>query len=105
MQNIEHRIRWSVAIHTKGVYTKIMNKQVQQRVNIVLPQETLDLLDAVSKKGERSRVIDIAVRDYVSRAGRMHVRKLLIEGSKVRNNRDLDIARQWGQLKDVNDVW
>lgn len=82
-----------------------MNKQVQQRINIILPQETLQLLDAVSKKGERSRVIDIAVRDYVSRAGRMNLRKLLIEGSKVRNNRDLEIARQWGQLKDAKDIW
>ena len=88
-----------------SVYTDTMNRQIQQRGNIILPQETLDHLDAVSKKGERSRVIDIAVRDYVSRAGRMNVRKLLIEGSKARNNRDLDIALQWGKLKDAKDVW
>lgn len=82
-----------------------MNKQIQQRVNIVLPQETLDLLDAVIKKGERSRVIDIAVRDYVSRAGKAQLRKLLIEGAVARNNRDLDVARMWGQLNDMEILW
>lgn len=81
-----------------------MSNQIQQRVNIVLPQETLDLLDMVSKKGERSRVIDIAVRDYVSRAGKLRVRKLLALGAEVRNSRDLDIAREWGKLKDVKNI-
>lgn len=94
-----------LTIHTKGVYTGVMSNQTQQRVNIILPQETLDLLDAVSKKGERSRIIDIAVRDYVSRAGKLRVRKLLAEGARVRNTRDLDIARTWGKLNDTNDVW
>lgn len=94
-----------VAIHTKSVYNRNMNKQIQQRVNIVLPQETLDLLDAVSKKGERSRVIDIAVRDYVSRAGKAQLRKLLIEGAVARNNRDLEVARMWGQLNDTEILW
>lgn len=73
-------------------------------MNIILPQETLDILDAVSKKGERSHIIDVAVRDYISRAGKTNVRKLLIEGSKVHNDRDLDIARQWGQLKDTKEL-
>lgn len=82
-----------------------MSNQTHQRVNIMLPQETLDILDAVSKKGERSRVIDIAVRDYVSRAGKLRVRKLLALGARVRNTRDLDIARVWGKLKDTNDIW
>lgn len=82
-----------------------MNRQTQQRVNIILPQETLDLLDAVSKKGERSRVIDIAVRDYVSRAGKVQLRKLLAEGAQARSTRDLDIAMTWGKIKDTNDVW
>lgn len=82
-----------------------MSNQVQQRVNIILPQETLDILDAVSKKGERSRFIDIAVRDFVGRRGKEQVRKLLAEGALARNTRDLDIARAWGKLKDTNNVW
>lgn len=82
-----------------------MNNQIQQRINVILPQETLDILDAVSKKGERSRVIDIAVRDYVSRVGKLRVRKLLALGARARNTRDLDIARAWGKLKDSNEVW
>lgn len=97
-----------MTLHTKGVYTETMNSQTQQRgqrVNIILPQETLDLLDAVSKKGERSRVIDVAVRDYVSREGKLRVRKLLALGARVRNSRDLDIVRQWGMLKDTNNIW
>lgn len=83
-----------------------MSNQIQQRVNIVLPRETLNILDAVSKKGERSRFIDIAVRDFVDRKGKAQVRKLLAEGALARNARDLDIARAWGNLKDMNNkVW
>lgn len=82
-----------------------MSNQIQQRVNIILPQETLDILDAVSKKGERSRFIDIAVRDFVGRRGKAQVCKLLAEGARARNTRDLDIARAWGKLKDTNNVW
>ena len=82
-----------------------MSNQTQQRVNVILPQETIALLDAVSKKGERSRIINIAVCDYVGRIGRLRVRKLLEEGALVRNTRDLDIARAWGKLKDTNTLW
>lgn len=83
-----------------------MSNQIQQRVNITLPRETLNILDAVSKKGERSRFIDIAVRDFVDRKGKAQVRKLLAEGALARNTRDLDIARAWGNLKDINNkVW
>lgn len=82
-----------------------MSNQIQQRVNIVLPYETLNLLDAVSKKGERSHFINIAVRDFVARRGKAQVRKLLAEGARVRSTRDLDIVRAWGKLKDLNSVW
>ena len=66
-----------------------------RRINITLPDETLELLDRVAKKGERSRLIDEAVRFYVARMTRANLRKQLAEGYKRRAERDMRLAEEW----------
>lgn len=42
---------------------------MHRRINITLPEETVRLIDRVAAKGDRSRLIDEAVRHYVQKTG------------------------------------
>jgi CopG family transcriptional regulator / antitoxin EndoAI len=64
------------------------------RINITLPEETVQLIDRVSKKGNRSRLIDRAVKRYVTDARRATLRKRLKEGALRRAERDLRVAQE-----------
>ena len=67
---------------------------MHRRINITLPEETIRLMDRVSDKGDRSRLIDRAVRRYVSESGRANLRKRLKEGALRRAGRDLRLAEE-----------
>jgi hypothetical protein len=49
----------------------------------------------VEKKGDRSHLIDEAIRCYVSRISRNNLRTQLAEGYERRADRDLRIAEEW----------
>jgi hypothetical protein len=72
-------------------------------VNITLATSTLRLLDRVASKGDRSRLIDQAVRSYVSAKSRAAVRELLREGAEARGARDLGLAEEW--LSVESEAW
>lgn len=67
---------------------------MHRRINITLPEETVRLIDRVSEKGDRSRLIDTAVRRYVTAARRAKLRRQLKEGALQRAERDLRIAEE-----------
>ncbi len=73
----------------------ITQKKLHKRVNITLPSRTLGLIDRVAERGERSRLIDEAVRYYVKEVGRTKLRKQLQAGAVARADRDLGLAEQW----------
>ncbi len=77
--------------------------KVHQRINITLPSETLGLLDRLAEKGERSRLIDEAVRFYVQEIGRAKLRKQLKAGAVERAERDLGLAEEWFGVE--NEAW
>ena len=70
------------------------------RLNVVLPEQTVRLIDRAVPKGQRSRFIDLAVRSYVEEKSRARLRKLLEEGAQVRSERDLTLADEWFALDD-----
>lgn len=72
--------------------TKVITRK---RVNITLPKDTINLIDRVAEKGDRSRFLDQAARFYVKEAGRTNLRRLLREGAVQRAERDLDLTREW----------
>ena len=53
---------------------------MHRRINVTLPEETLKLMDRVSPKGRRSRLIHEAVRLYIKQMRRKDLRKRLKEG-------------------------
>lgn len=91
----------SFDIHIPSVYSGIIMSKVvtRKRVNITLPKDTINLIDQVAEKGNRSRFLDEAVRFYVKETGRANLRKLLQEGATQRAERDLNLTREWFHLE------
>jgi CopG family transcriptional regulator/antitoxin EndoAI len=73
---------------------------VNKRIDIVLPEKTVGVLDRVTRKGARSRFMDRAVLHYVETQGRQNLRERLKEGYRVNAKRDLDIAAGWFPLEE-----
>jgi CopG family transcriptional regulator/antitoxin EndoAI len=73
----------------------VMATAPRQRVNITLPGSTLRLLDRVAGKGNRSRLIDEAVRQYVADIGKAKLRARLKEGAQRRGERNRQLAAEW----------
>ena len=73
------------------------------RINVTLPKETIYLLDKVSEKGGRSRLINSAVRFYVNEIGKTNIKKNLQEGAVKRKERDLALAEDWFHVE--SETW
>ena len=82
-----------------GVYNMCMNNStattIYKRINITLPADTVRLLDRVAEKGNRSGLLDRAVRFYVKEMGKANLRKQLQAGAEARASRDLAVAEEW----------
>lgn len=68
---------------------------MNKRINVILPDETLRLVDRIAGKGSRSRLIDLAVCQYLEHKNRQNLRMLLEQGAKNRAARDLELAQDW----------
>ncbi len=68
---------------------------MSKRINIVLPETTIRVMNRMAKPGERSRFIDRAVRHYIANCSAEALRARL-EYTAVRD-RDLDreVAEEW----------
>lgn len=69
-----------------------------KRINIVLPEDTLRLLDKVAPRGNRSRLISEAVRHYVTSRAKRNLAARMRQGAIANAQRDLDIAQEWFSL-------
>ncbi len=73
---------------------------MRKRVNITLPKETIDLMDRLVEKGDRSEFIKEAVEEYIKRKSRSKLRKRLKEGAEREADLDLRIAEEWFDLEE-----
>lgn len=73
---------------------------MSKRINIILPDKTVAVLDRVATKGTRSRFIDRAVRHYVQSHGRASLREQLKAGYQANADRDLAMAAEWFPLEE-----
>ncbi|MEX2146536.1 MAG: hypothetical protein WED01_05920 [Candidatus Rokuibacteriota bacterium] len=69
-----------------------------RRLNITLPEKTVDLVDQVASRGDRSRVIAEAIRQYVTKARRTELKRRLKEGAVQRAARDKLLVAEWSDL-------
>lgn len=75
-----------------------MSINTVKRINISLPVNTLDKIDTLTERGDRSRFIDQAVHFYVDAVGRKELRRALKEGALKNSSRDSTIATEWFPL-------
>lgn len=68
---------------------------MHRRINITLPEETVRLMDRVSRRGDRSRLINEAVRRYVREVGRARLREQLKSGYIQGAKRDRHLVEEW----------
>jgi CopG family transcriptional regulator/antitoxin EndoAI len=73
---------------------------MNKRLNILLPEETLAVLDRVAKPGNRSRFIDLAVRRLIETEGKTNLREQLKAGYLANAGRDLKMAAEWFPLEE-----
>jgi CopG family transcriptional regulator/antitoxin EndoAI len=73
---------------------------MHRRLNITLPEETIRVIDLIAKSGDRSRLIDQAVREFVRRKRQASLRKELKEGARRRAKRDLALSEEWASLEE-----
>ena len=72
--------------------------RAHERLNITLPMATVELLDRVTKRGNRSRFIDQVIRELALGRTRTRLRKLLEEEGRVNRDRDLRLAAEWAAV-------
>ena len=89
-----------IRVYASGVDKPKHNYIMSKRINIVLPDTTVAVLDRVSKKGDRSRFIDRAVRHYVQIQGKQRLRAQLVAGYRANAERDLALAAEWFPLEE-----
>jgi CopG family transcriptional regulator/antitoxin EndoAI len=73
---------------------------MSKRINVILPDKTVAVLDRVASKGTRSRFIDRAVRHYVETQGKASLRDQLKAGYRANAERDLAMAAEWFPLEE-----
>jgi CopG family transcriptional regulator/antitoxin EndoAI len=76
---------------------------MSKRINIILPDETLAVLDRVAPKGDRSRFISDAVIYFVRNVGRQSLRERLKAGYRANADENLRMAAEWFPLE--NEAW
>ena len=76
---------------------------MHRRINISLPEETVELLEEACEPGERSALIDRALRSYFDDQRRARLRHDLAEGYRRARELNRALAQQWRPLEDQ--VW
>ena len=73
---------------------------MSKRINIMLPDETLAVLDRVTTRGSRSRFVSRAVLHYVKSHAKQNLRERLKAGYKANAPENLKIALEWFPLEE-----
>lgn len=73
---------------------------VNRRLNITLPEQTVRLMDRVAGKGRRSSLIDHAVRRYLKEGTKANLRKQLAKSYQANAAVDLQLAEEWFPLEE-----
>jgi CopG family transcriptional regulator/antitoxin EndoAI len=73
---------------------------MSKRINVMLPEKTLAVLDLVAPRGNRSQFLSRAVLHYVETLGKQRLREQLRAGYLANADEDLKIAAEWFPLEE-----
>jgi CopG family transcriptional regulator / antitoxin EndoAI len=65
------------------------------RINIILPETTVQAIDRLARPGQRSRFIERAVEHYIATAGPDALQERLKAAALRDGDLDLEIAQDW----------
>src|ERR1700733_11535072 len=68
---------------------------MSKRINIILPERTLAVLDRVAPRGDRSRFVSAAVLHYVETKGKQRLRQERKAGYLANADENLRTATEW----------
>ncbi len=68
---------------------------MNKRINVLLPETTIQALDRVATKGTRSRLVSDAVLYYIRARGKENLREQLKAGYRANAAENLKIAAEW----------
>jgi CopG family transcriptional regulator/antitoxin EndoAI len=68
---------------------------MSRRINVILPDATVAVLDRVTRKGGRSRLISQAVLHYVKAQAAENLKERLKQGALANAKLNLQIAEEW----------
>ena len=74
---------------------------MSKRINIMLPERTLAVLDKVAPRGNRSRFVSEAVLHYVEAQGKQSLRQQLKVGYLANAEENLKVAAEWFPLEEA----
>ena len=80
-----------------------MRKTIYKRLNITLPESTVNLLETIVGKGKRSNFIDVAIKTYIKQEKQNTLREDLKESAIARRERDLQLADEWFEVEE--ELW
>lgn len=75
-------------------------KFMSKRINVILPENTLAILDRLTRKGNRSRFISQAVMHFAQTKGKHALREQLKAGYKFNAEDSLSTALEWFPLEE-----
>ena len=73
---------------------------MSKRINIVLPDATISVLDRVTTRGTRSQFISKAVLHFIEARGKQSLREQLKTGYSANARIDLEIVAEWFPLEE-----
>jgi CopG family transcriptional regulator / antitoxin EndoAI len=73
---------------------------MSKRINIMLPEKTLAVLDRAASRGNRSSFVSRAVLHYVETQGKKSLREQLKTGYLANADENLKIAAEWFPLEE-----
>jgi CopG family transcriptional regulator/antitoxin EndoAI len=73
---------------------------MHKRINVTLPESTVRLMERAASKGDRSRLVDQALRQYLRGVTKKSLRERIKEGAIRRSERDLALAEEWALLEE-----
>ena len=73
---------------------------MSKRINVILPDETLAVLNRVTNRGDRSRFVSRAVLHYVKNRAKQNLREQLKAGYQANAQENLQIALEWFPLEE-----
>jgi CopG family transcriptional regulator/antitoxin EndoAI len=71
-----------------------------KRINIILPEETIRVLDRLAPRGNRSWLISDAVLYYATAKAKDNLAERLKQGALANAQRDLELAQEWFPMEE-----